>query len=62
MVQDRSHTTLFKSPELFNQSIDKAVHLVFNNKINSKNAFDIDTDFMRSLSNILDENYFSSTD
>ena len=37
------------------QSADKAVHLIFNNKINAKNAFDIDTNFVKSLSKIMSE-------
>jgi G:T-mismatch repair DNA endonuclease (very short patch repair protein) len=32
--------------------MDKAVTLIFNAKINSKNAFDIETDFFSDLSKI----------
>ena len=37
-------------------SADKAVHLIFNNKVNSKNAFDIDTEFFKGLGKILAQN------
>jgi hypothetical protein len=32
------------------------VHLIFNNKVNSKNAFDIDTEFFKGLGKILSQN------
>jgi len=37
------------------QLMDKAVHLVFQNKINAKNAFDVDTDFIQSLSRVIEQ-------
>lgn len=33
--------------------MDKAVSLIFNQKITSKNSFDIETDFFQSLSSIV---------
>ena len=32
---------------------DKAVHLIFANKINAKNAFDVDTEFVESIGQLL---------
>ena len=34
---------------------DKAVHLVFQNKINAKNAFDVDTDFVDGICKMLEK-------
>lgn len=35
---------------------DQAVHMIFQNKVNSKNAFEIDTDYLSSLSKLLQDN------
>ena len=32
---------------------DQAVHMIFQNKVNAKNAFDLDTDFVAGLSQLL---------
>ena len=42
------------STEAVQLEADKAVHLIFQNKINAKNAFDIDTAFFQGLGKILD--------
>jgi hypothetical protein len=33
------------------------VHLIFQNKINAKNAFDIDTDFVKTISGLLEKSH-----
>ena len=48
------------NPKKINESdaikADKAIELMRYNKINAKNAFDINVDFIESLSNILNKN------
>jgi hypothetical protein len=39
---------------------DKAVHLIFQNKINAKNAFDVNTDFVSTISKWLEKSYKKS--
>ena len=34
---------------------DKAVHLIFQNKINSKNAFDVNTDFINTIAKTIEK-------
>ena len=34
---------------------EEAIKMVFNNKVNSSNAFDIDTGFMKELTNLLNQ-------
>lgn len=35
---------------------DQAVHMIFQNKVNAKNAFDLDTDFVPNISLLVGEN------
>ena len=35
---------------------DQAVHMIFQNKVNAKNAFDFDTDFVPNISLLVGEN------
>lgn len=35
---------------------DQAVHMIFQNKVNAKNAFDLDTDFVQNISQLLGDN------
>ena len=39
---------------------DKAVHLIFQNKINAKNAFDVNTDFVNTISKYLESSHKKS--
>lgn len=41
------------------ENTDKAVHLIYQNKINVKNAFDLDTDFFKNLGLIPDQGEMS---
>ena len=47
-------TTITANIPVSAANADKAVHLVFQNKINAKNAFDVDTEFVKSISGMLE--------
>ena len=49
MSHASSATTQAKEAEA-----DKAVHMIFQNKINAKNAFDVSTDFVSGIAKFLE--------
>ena len=56
-------TTIITSPAQLVSKVDQArmkadqaVHMIFQNKVNAKNAFDLDTDFVPNISLLVGEN------
>lgn len=41
---------------------DQAVHMIFQNKVNAKNAFEVDTDYLPNLSKLLSETHTGKRD